>query len=77
MVCPRKHYRSADSQWELLQENPAPLLPRRSLPPLHEFVLPNVEDAEPLRSEQIEAFHGVTIDVRRRFAAHANEAAMP
>ena len=53
------------------------LLPRRSLPPLHELVLPNVKDAQPLRSEQIEAFHGVTIDVRRRFAAHANEAAMP
>ena len=77
MLSTRKHCRSADSQWELLQENPAPLLPRCSLPPLHEFVLPNVKDAEPLRSEQIEAFHGVTIDVRCRLAAHANEAAMP
>ena len=77
VLCAGQCCRLAKSELESLQESSTQVLPRRSLPPLHEFVLPNVKDAEPLRSEQIEAFHGVTIDVRRRFAANANEAAMP
>ena len=77
VLCAGQCCRLAKSELESLQESSTQVLPRRSLPPLHEFVLPNVKDAEPLRSEQIETFHGVTIDVRRRFAANANEAAMP
>ena len=61
----------------LSPEPPAPLLPRCSLPPLHELVLPDVKNAQPLCSEQIQTFHGVAVDVWRGLAAHANVGAMP
>ena len=53
------------------------MLPRHSLPPLNELVLPDVEDAQTLSHEEVQARHGVAIGVGRRLAAHASETGVP
>ena len=74
--------------WSLvLKENPStknekskqPMLraSRHSLPPLNELVLPDVEDAQTLRHEEIQGLHGIPIDVGRGPAAHAGGAGVP
>ena len=64
----------------LLHHSAAPLFqlqPSFFLLPLLEFVLPDVENLQPLCQEQIQSGHGLCVQLGCRSAAHTSEAAMP